>query len=568
MKKNSLLTSTALIAVVALTTATTSIAANLLTNPGFETDAVSDAAPVAGATGWTAFNGANTVSANGYVKRTGIGSLQLPGNGNFGVPGAYQTFTAVPGQLWDFQGYLLTSNTLPATITFGLLKIVWSDGATDLQPAGATIGNAVTGANPGIESTPLLNSSSTPNVWQFTRAQGVAPAGTTQVKLYALMVDQSAGTAYFDDLQATNSLVVPLAASITSPANLAQVGANFTINAAASVLPGAVTNVYFYDGAALLGNDDTAPYTFGVTGAADGSHALKVVAKGTNGVGGFISVTSSVVNVTVVSAVTVYVDPSKAWLGFMNVFALGAPGYGIENAGGFVFGSGWATNDLCAIFSGSVLTLSPNKINDPDPFWYNSTGIGSVGNKIMDASMYVEPSPSLPGLTVIFKGTCLANTLAIGPAGPVNPAGNGWTCVAFIKDFAPDFSSSVSATTTLTNGMPFSIALATINDPARHVQYGFETIGPDVWPTDTALPLYGNVQVGPANAVSITPSLSGATLNLSFPTQTGFSYTVQYKTNLTDATWNTLTTTNGTGSTAVPKTSANNASRFYRLSIQ
>ena len=40
---------------------------------------------------------------------------------------------------------------------------------------------------------------------------------------------------------------------------------------------------------------------------------------------------------------------------------------------------------------------------------------------------------------------------------------------------------------------PFSLSLATIHDPARHVQYGFETIGPDVWITDAAAK--GNVQI-------------------------------------------------------------------------
>ena len=39
-------------------------AANILVNPGFETDAVLNAAPVGGATGWTTFGNATTASAN------------------------------------------------------------------------------------------------------------------------------------------------------------------------------------------------------------------------------------------------------------------------------------------------------------------------------------------------------------------------------------------------------------------------------------------------------------------------------------------------------------------------
>ena len=57
---------------------------------------------------------------------------------------------------------------------------------------------------------------------------------------------------------------------------------------------------------------------------------------------------------------------------------------------------------------------------------------------------------------------------------------------------SPNYSSSVSTTAPLTPGL-FSITLATIADPSRHVQYGFETIGPDVWITDVGP--YGNVQL-------------------------------------------------------------------------
>jgi beta-glucanase (GH16 family) len=70
---------------------------------------------------------------------------------------------------------------------------------------------------------------------------------------------------------------------------------NFTINATVTVSPGAVTNVTFYDGGVLLGNDASAPFSFSVNGAASGAHALHAVARDSGG----SSVTSSVVNVTV-----------------------------------------------------------------------------------------------------------------------------------------------------------------------------------------------------------------------------------------------------------------------------
>jgi hypothetical protein len=175
-------------------------AANVLQNPGFETDAMLNAPPQNIVTGWSPFNGANTVSSPTSPTHSGIGSLQLPGGGGFGVPGAYQTFPASPGDTWDLQGYMLTQAALPTDATFGLLKIVFSDGVNDLVPASISIGQNGPTANPGIEALPHLDSTTTPNTWLFTEAKGVAPANTAFVKLFALMVDQSAGTGYFDDL--------------------------------------------------------------------------------------------------------------------------------------------------------------------------------------------------------------------------------------------------------------------------------------------------------------------------------------------------------------------------------
>lgn len=175
--------------------------------------------------------------------------------------------------------------------------------------------------------------------------------------------------------------------------------------------------------------------------------------------------------------VTVTVDPGANWLGFMNVFELPS------NGGGFVFGSPWGAADLVATFSGPVLTLAPNTIGDPDPFWYQGGGMpGAQGNKIMAASMYVEETGPLAGTTVTFTGEVLSNSLT-----------SAHSVVAFIKDFAPDYSSHVPVTVPLSSSGQFEISLSTIADPTRHVQFGFETVGPNVWITDVGP--YGSLQV-------------------------------------------------------------------------
>lgn len=173
----------------------------------------------------------------------------------------------------------------------------------------------------------------------------------------------------------------------------------------------------------------------------------------------------------------VTVDPAEPWLGYMHVSNLPA------NGGTYQFGQTWETANLNAAFAGPVLTLSPNTIGDPSPYWYVGGGApGRPGNKIMAASMYVEKSGSLAGKTVVFSGSVLTNTLT-----------NAHATVAFIKDFAPDYSSSNTITAPLVNGT-FSISLTTNAGAGRHVQYGFETVGVNVWATD----------VGPFGSVRIT----------------------------------------------------------------
>lgn len=174
----------------------------------------------------------------------------------------------------------------------------------------------------------------------------------------------------------------------------------------------------------------------------------------------------------------VTVNPSATWLGYMNVFNLPSAG------GAFQFGSPWGTSDLVASFSGPTLTLSPNRIGDPDPYWYIGGGApGNPGNKIMEANMYVESNGGLlGGQTVTFEGIVIANSFTAAHS-----------TYAFIKDFASDYSSFNLTTVLLGAPGSFSINLATISDPSRHVQYGFQTVGVNVWSTDVAP--FGSIQI-------------------------------------------------------------------------
>lgn len=177
--------------------------------------------------------------------------------------------------------------------------------------------------------------------------------------------------------------------------------------------------------------------------------------------------------------VVVTLDAGASWLGFMNVFELPA------NGGGYVFGSPWGPADLSAVFSGNQLTLGPNTIGDPDPFWYVGGGApGSPGNKIMEANMYVEQTGPWAGQQVTLIGDVLANTFTAAHVARV-----------FLRDFAPDYSSVVETSIPLPVAGPFALSLNTINDPARHVQYGFQVKGVNVWISDVGP--FGSATIGP-----------------------------------------------------------------------
>jgi beta-glucanase (GH16 family) len=133
----------------------------------------------------------------------------------------------------------------------------------------------------------------------------------------------------------TNTL---LSVSITSPVNGATVTSNFTITATATVNPGTVTNVAFYDGATLLGNDATSPYSYAVSNATLGAHALKAVARDGSG----NSATSSIVNVTVS-------NPPPAVAGWQLVWSDEFDGSSVDTSK-WVFESGtgsggWGNNE-------------------------------------------------------------------------------------------------------------------------------------------------------------------------------------------------------------------------------
>ena len=189
----------------------------------------------------------------------------------------------------------------------------------------------------------------------------------------------------------------------------------------------------------------------------------------------------SLQGLTITSGVALTVDSETMTNGYMNVFAPPSAG------GGYLSGSGWAVKDLRAQFTGSTsVTLAPCYVADSGNYWYTPSGQpGATGNKIMEANVYGQADGTYAGQSVKFSGTVPSYTLQGGTS--------GWSVKAFIRDFTADYSSYNEQAVPISATGSFSVRLNAVNDPTRHVQWGLQMKGPDVWITELASK--GNVVV-------------------------------------------------------------------------
>ena len=67
----------------------------------------------------------------------------------------------------------------------------------------------------------------------------------------------------------------------------------------------------------------------------------------------------------------------------------------------------------------------------------------------------------------------------------------------------------------------------------------------------------------------LTATINGGNITVSFPTQTGYSYQLQYKDHLTDANWISLgSPISGNGSVQSGTDTATGSARFYQVQVQ
>jgi hypothetical protein len=242
-------------------------------------------------------------------------------------------------------------------------------------------------------------------------------------------------------------------------------------------------------------------------------------------------------------------DPHATLNGFINEFGLNPD----NTAANYIKGYSYATDLLRASVINGVAYMLPNtalyNINDAN--YANPDGTPA---RFLEQDYFIA-NDALAGLTLTLNGYCPSNSL------PSEYVASVW-----IEDFAPDYSSFNSVNSNLVAGQSFSITLATATGPGRHIQYGLRLVGPDNAPTNTDTASAALVSVNPP---SLKAALSNNAVNLSFfPTVSGHDYNIQYKTNLTDAAWQTLSIVPGTGSPLLLPDPTNPGSRFYRVYVQ
>lgn len=218
------------------------------------------------------------------------------------------------------------------------------------------------------------------------------------------------------------------------------------------------------------------------------------------------------------SANVVTVDDSKTWIGYMAV---------TNTSGGAEFADFWGFADLKSSFNAGNIVLQPNFStytaaiagnNNDRAYWTNSSdgGVtaGPTGNKVMQASSFVEPGDTFNGKDLTFQGTINANTLS-----------SNYTAKFFIKALDPNNSYSDVFNGEKIMDLPasgdFSVS-ATAAELATGliIQYGFEIKGLNANPDDESA--LGSIIIEPNATLSTADNVSVSLAAFPNPTKTNW----------------------------------------------
>jgi hypothetical protein len=418
--------------------------------------------------GWTVAQTNSAVLSVTFTPPASVLSATITGPANSSTVGQNFTITAT------------ASTVSPATVT----SVTFKDGATVL----------------GVDTT-------SPYSW------GVTGAALGTHTLTAMVTDSNSATATSAPVNVTVVNLAPTV-SIASPANGASVGTSFTISANAADPDGTVSSVAFYDGATLLGTDTASPYTWSVTGAAVGNHALTVVATDNNSA----STTSAVVNVAV--AVPILIGPAGSGV---QTFGTAPPTIqwstlSLSGGPGDVSSGSGIDTAMSTIAASSITTALGSQSGSGtsgNAYWRSGDqklGTQPTGNKmtLLMARLQNDSGGTIAGLTVAYN-----LGVALTPAEEIKGHRVYWskTGAAGTWTAAGDFLQATPGTTAVSFNIP---SLAWANGDSLYIVWTDDngTTNPD---GDFTIDDVNFTITGPQPpTVAITNPANGATVFTTF----------------------------------------------------
>jgi chitinase len=224
--------------------------------------------------------------------------------------------------------------------------------------------------------------------WQTVTLKNVAL--TAGQKIMKVAMDGGSFNLNYIGFQSSVTVInTPPTVSLTAPAANSSFTAPATINitASASDADGALSKVDFYNGATLLGTDNTAPYSYTWTNVTAGTYSI--TAKATDNENA--STTSTAVSVTVNTVVSDC--PKLTWSDEFNGTSLDQSKWNYQTGDGCPGNCGWGNHELeyytnstnnVSVSGGNLALTARNQPN------YNGTGRNYTSGKLVTAGKFSQ----------------------------------------------------------------------------------------------------------------------------------------------------------------------------------
>lgn len=238
-------------------------------------------------------------------------------------------------------------------------------------------------------------------------------------------------------------ILYPPTVSLTAPANNTEFVQNTTITltATASDTDGSISRVDFYDGATLIGTDNTAPYSFAYTNPSVGTHQLKARAIDNSALSSDsadVSVTVNAFQAPSISLTSPLPNDQVTLGGSVQLRATAIKGDGTISSVKFYDGATVIKTDTTTVYPNPYLyTYTPAtagthqlsaQITDSNGFVVNSGTVSIVVSSVAlppEVTLDINPETITTGQSVVLSWTVSGATSCSPSSSPVNTQWNG-----------------------------------------------------------------------------------------------------------------------------------------------